>query len=994
MPLLTIFEPAPPPTNTRTIPVRVVPRDADGKLLMGAIVNHEYVIDSVEGAEMPFEFSGDTVLNREIVIRHFGKEVYRGGLPTDLTSLDGGLLYEAVIEDVESNYPESKIPDIGGHWFGHQFMIWSSIPQLSATPERVEFSVASDMQEMFRFDSDKADEEGTQFQRNVHGEIVAATTVGSEAGSRGDRTAIFAREAFMESEFHYGMKVGSEVILRRAGGGPGASGGNPVAVTSVDGPSSIELAPGERRLITFEADPAGAALVPGDLDNGGVVASGGPGTFLIEADSSVETATNVTFPIWDATVSTDTTPPAAEVSITIDPAFLAPTAGLENVETHFPGMQSDAYVTWKTDAPGVVTAVNGRREYFEQDHLFVRNLQNRTGIDIQPILADGRLVAKPNPDEPTAVLIPSAGTRTPALLPTQPLPTLRMVGGTTETIDLTDHFENEVLWSEITWQTRQAPIKGAVIADVTVTLAGSTMTVDTSADFDGRTAIFITAAHEEADPVHFGFGVEAASSNYETDAINASGGVLAWSKTEAFDPSDFAGTNASVLPSNVFETQPGVRRAGLTVGGEPSSITAEVLNDYGFVATVITGQHGITVVSFIDLPEPYYETPVLPSSEIDQIESSGEWVDYSPDLLSPYIQPRDTRRVLTANGVLFSVRPSRAPEQLYFAPPVFFGERWVDQHLYPGDATLQKTSSGQGYVEYRNGLETSKVGPTNVTITSLFLDSTAYEVMVQWTVEVGDHPVRGPIEVELTDTTIPTVEGTAVGTGSVTFRSLRSGTEYEVDVLGQKESIRTQYPIPAVDVTAWRKEEDTFVYKYDISTTAEVEVFDGSVHNSPNSPFEIESDKRVAEQEIRLVWNKGTPNEQSHIKRVPTRWLAPKTPQTGEVDVKVGKEIPGTERPSFYEVKRAGQSSIDFGTNVYPSGRLRFEPYGYLPALLEGAIEDYVDITVYGPDGEEHPPELVLDVPTELRVEAAISSKDGMSPHVAIRVVRSQSPNA
>ncbi|RME29017.1 MAG: hypothetical protein D6800_03120 [Candidatus Zixiibacteriota bacterium] len=396
---------------------------------------------------------------------------------------------------------------------------------------------------------------------------------------------------------------------------------------------------------------------------------------------------------------------------------------------------------------------------------------------------------------------------------------------------------------------------------------------------------------------------------------------------------------------------------------------------------VLSGDDGYSVIVLADerTLDVYEAMPMLPPEDPLQAEVDGVYlpVSFSEVTDAPLsFRPSRWVRVLTSGG-LYDVHLFAPPVSVYYTPPLFYGDRWFNEDLYPEDASLRIGSDGKGSVVYRSGLATVAVSPSSPAISNFQAVVEGTRVRLSWDLTYSGERLSIPVDVVIR-TTGGNDERNFVANDALVVEGLAPVTTYECIVAGTLFSFTTGHSPVELIVTGWY--DGTYQYRVRIQADEFQQWTDpeGGVHTEEE--VQLSLSQAYDPFFITITYTDSTTEKVS----AEVEWTLPGSGATFEVEFPVGTTIDFSRLPApkFFTGAYAGSSEVRTVPFVAAPGKWKVEPIGYLPIKLSGELEDYVSVCLEGPGGIKIRDTAEFSVPTEVVAVVKIESKDGRSPVV------------
>lgn len=972
----------------------------DGTPLKGAVINGRVTYDGEQPAQMSVDLGGTI----DVEITHFGQTVASRALTEDDFDSSGTLPTIEIRAD-EAGYPPGGFGNsLQAVWLSERNIALAWRGRLTTAGDVLRTSVVTDITQRellfnetrLRYDNDGLEiysnvefdsDQGAESEAEYEGRSVGVTHVWTSG--REDDGYVKIDTLTFESD----PEIAAVRLFNSSGAPDGPAQEQGMTKGShVNTPSSLSLSVGpetpaagskvavQARTENFDFTPV-TWSVSGDVS---IVENGSYGCVLeVGENGGGVTATAV-----NATLT------ASETISTFESSTLPSPPGLQVSGASQVG---EARVSWDDPSSSLVA---GTRLSFDG---WVWDTTDRsfTVAELPDDTFDAKLRFLNRKGEvgnaASFTLEPGKSRNKPAVYQTAGIPEVILAPGGSTTVDLTQYATpaEGVSWSNLSSRVRHlkagfglsATTPGEDAATVNLSLDAAAQ-----ADSDVRDIVLVELEDTTgvgARLVQLAFPVGRGSATGRGDALSLGGDSLAAVGGKTAPTGPIVGPDPVVYSEPDWD--PGLSSVGqafeVSLGEGTFTLPSELDGDANCAIAALKGEKGVSVFCFGLTGPPYFAAPLLPSGTIDQVERPDGYISYSDTLLSPGGGPQRWARALTGGGSLHDLSLLEPPAKVTYKAPLYFQSTWIDEHLYPEDASIDYDN---GFVTYRQGLQSPAAAEVSPDIGTLRAEPADGGIDVYWDIEASGTPVNGLVSLTVDDSAGNTFS--VDGDGQSELRGLDPTKTYTVTLLGQSDSAVPGRERPDLGIEAWTRSDLSYSYRYDSSKSPDafVDHF-GTEHSSPTFPIEVTSEKAVREHVVTFKWSA----ENKEI-REPADWTLPPGGTSIESEVTVGRKLPAgnVDAPTFYRARYSGAQTARLPTDFYGPGTWRIEPVGYLPLGLDEELEDYVRVWFVGPGGEDLGAQTTIDAQAELGARAEIQAAKGQSPIIvgarALRLNKSE----
>lgn len=385
---------------------------------------------------------------------------------------------------------------------------------------------------------------------------------------------------------------------------------------------------------------------------------------------------------------------------------------------------------------------------------------------------------------------------------------------------------------------------------------------------------------------------------------------------------------------------------------------------------------------------------------------SVSWESLLPDRTA--LRRADWRRLLVGtegetDAQLYDLGPHAAPALLHYEPPVFFQNRWFDRERFPSDVGDRLAYGDDGRVAvYRRGLTSPPAISEAPEIEDLEAKVDGTGVRLSWTAKRNGEKVAALQMPVYLRTEGETGRIARYGYDRLSVDGLLPHTTYDAWLLhesasyakqqGLAVSFTTARPAPGVTIEGFLEEEGTYRYRFTVLNSDEDAWQDwtdpfGGLHT--DTVIDLIREEPIERFRIAIRFS-----DETVTTEVDTLWRRPQGSSEFIREVQTGYVVAADrfETPVFRAVRYAGTREKTLKHNMYSAGSYRVRPLGFLPAELDGHLEDHVEAVFVGPDGEELGETVDLDAPAELAVRLRITAQAGHTPFVKrVRIDKTRS---
>lgn len=642
------------------------------------------------------------------------------------------------------------------------------------------------------------------------------------------------------------------------------------------------------------------------------------------------------------------------------------------------GRSDGALVSWDDPGPNHYTRVQIPLNGFVRDtydtSMYITGIKHIFTVMLEHIGPTGNIS-----DRTTLSVQPDKGSVRPVGITPRAMKGVQLSPGSTHTLDLSQHihfYESSSDRDPLVRMTHHGHEEVTATQDeldpMRIDIA---LDAAAEADSDAIDVLMFEIIRSPEEPLWIAYPITRGVATESMEARGINGYPIEWLNLVQPTLEEMVGDNPERVKNQTIDASLSrqvssiyINDDGQMAGSAPGDGTPGLL--------VLRGEKGVACFCGVSHPGPAHVVPTMPDGEISRVERFDGIINFNTNLYKPEASPDQWLRVETVNDELWEIGLGALPEEVYFEAPVYYGDTWLNEALYPDDASIDWDA---GLVRYRRGFESPAADEADITIDRFEIIEVEEGFDVEWDAVIEGYPVDGLVTIDVTPSDTGRDSFTLSGQGSATVRGLDPDLDYTFSVGSVTETASPLQPRPTLEVKARRTADLNYTYTYD--SDAAPDTFTdgfGDEHQSPEFPFEVHSDTILREHGVRFEWD----TEESFTVRTAADWTLPTEPVTEEISLGVGIRMKAQDvpEPTFESAQYSGTTTRRLEVNTFSPGRYRIEPVGYLPLHVTGELEDHVSVWFKGPDGEDLGAEIEISQSTELEVWVEVADVERMSP--------------